>query len=126
MNNIEKYIIDNIDAKLISLDMSAKVLAQRIGKRPGIVTDWRIGRSFPSIKVLADVCNVLDISIDDLLREGFMLERVAFNQTSSHEKTNLLSELCSACSNLSEGDIEELIVIAKYKAAKGESSEPGI
>lgn len=67
MKNYRPIILNNINSLISLKSLTAKEFAQAIGKKNGIVTDWRTGRSFPSIDDLIVICTTFNCTLDTLL-----------------------------------------------------------
>lgn len=61
-----KEVIDNIDKIRKKNGMNAKEFAQKLGKRSGILTDWRTGRSSPSLDAIFHVCELFNCTFYDI------------------------------------------------------------
>lgn len=64
-----QLVVDRIVDLMNSLDLSAKDFAISIGRKPGIITDWKTGRSFPSVSDIVTICITYHYSINKLLPE---------------------------------------------------------
>jgi transcriptional regulator with XRE-family HTH domain len=55
-----------IDAR-IAKDWNQSQLAERIGVKPGLISDWERGKHDPRCKYLKALAQALDVSADSLL-----------------------------------------------------------
>ena len=109
-----KEIIANIDRIREKNGLNAKEFAQKIGKRPGILTDWRTGRSSPSLDTIFHICELFDCTFYDIF------PRASFSSTDSNHNNETLSErtLLKFYNEMSAADQGELLVIAEIKYNK--------
>lgn len=63
---IKKNISKNISKYREKKEMSQKELAQRLGVVPSRISNWETGANCPTIDILFKVCDVLDVSINDI------------------------------------------------------------
>lgn len=116
MDTLQKEIINRIDSLIKNSGMNANEFAKKIGKRPGIVTDWRTGRSFPSLEVLFDICKLLNCNFYDIIPETYVTSHSSqsFNvKIGSSEHT-----LISYFRGMNPDDQDELLMIAEMKFRK--------
>ncbi len=52
-----------------SLDMTQKDLADKIGVRSNTVSQYELGKREPSIPILKKIAEVLNCTVDDLIKE---------------------------------------------------------
>ena len=62
----DKFTINFREALKYS-QISQSTLAQKVGVSKQSISDFKNGRSFPSIQTLSLICQVLDVSADYLL-----------------------------------------------------------
>jgi transcriptional regulator with XRE-family HTH domain len=62
---------DNIFALLEKRGMTNKEFAEALGLSTGNVSDWKVGRTKPSLEVLIKISDYLETSIDFLLGRYF-------------------------------------------------------
>ncbi|MEG0286720.1 MAG: helix-turn-helix transcriptional regulator [Vagococcus sp.] len=68
---------NEIKKQRIYLDMTQKDLAERLNVTRTAVSNWERGRNYPDINTLLSISNVLNISIEALLKEDVkMVENV--------------------------------------------------
>ena len=46
---------------------SQKDLADRVGVTPGSVSQWEVGRTFPSVKKLVKLADILNITVEEVI-----------------------------------------------------------
>lgn len=51
--------------------MTQEILAEQISVTPPYISRIETGSSSPSLQTLVDICNALDITIDDLMQDSF-------------------------------------------------------
>lgn len=136
-NDALQQIINNIDIQMKKNGMTAKEFAQKIGKRTGIVTDWRTGRSSPSIETLIDICNLFNCNLYDIFPSDFFTKNDAepsmdlianefhIQKELSSASYRQLQRLLAYYLAMSKDDQDELIMIAKIKHDK-EKKEPTV
>lgn len=115
----KKDIIDRIDYLIRESGLTANEFAQKIGKRPGIVTDWRTGRSFPGLDVLFDICIALNCKFYDIIP---ICDECSHKKDRSNQvELNRVcgeNELIFYYQGMSLDDREELLMIAEMKYTK--------
>lgn len=119
MDFYKKDIIDRIDYLIRESGLTANEFAKKIGKRPGIVTDWRTGRSFPGLDVIFDICIALNCKFYDI---------VPICDECTHKKNHAnqieLNRVCGEnelifyYQGMSPDDREEILMIAEMKYNK--------
>ena len=65
-DTIKKNISKNITKYREKRGMSQKELAQKLGVVPSRISNWETGANCPTIDILFDVCEILDVSINDI------------------------------------------------------------
>ena len=65
-DTIKKNISKNITKYREQAGMSQKELAKRLGVAPSRVSNWETYANCPTIDILFEVCNVLNVSINDI------------------------------------------------------------
>ena len=65
-DTIKKNISKNIAKYRESAGLSQKDLANKLGVVPSRISNWETGANCPTIDILFDVCEVLDVSINDI------------------------------------------------------------
>lgn len=60
--------LNRIKVVLAERDLNNKWLAERIGKDPATVSKWATNKTQPSLEVLITIANVLDVTVQDLVR----------------------------------------------------------
>ena len=58
---------ERIAQELKGSALSQKELAEKLHIDPANITNWKKGKNVPSIQVLFDLCQLLDVSADYLL-----------------------------------------------------------
>lgn len=113
-----KEVIANIDRIREKNGMNAKEFALKIGKRPGILTDWRTGRSSPSLDTIFHICELFDCTFYDIF------PRTSFSSARSNDNNDTFSErtLLKFYNGMSASDREELLLIAEIKYNKGKEN----
>ncbi|MDR1567507.1 MAG: helix-turn-helix domain-containing protein [Streptococcaceae bacterium] len=66
MGEVRENIRKNLGYYLTLRGMSQKELAEKLGVSQSSVTCWIKGKNAPDIEVVAQICDVLDISVVDL------------------------------------------------------------
>lgn len=61
--------LNRIKVVLAERDLNNKWLAERIGKDPATVSKWATNKTQPSLEVLITIANVLDVTVQDLVRQ---------------------------------------------------------
>ena len=61
--------MNRIKVVLAERDLNNKWLAERIGKDPATVSKWATNKTQPSLEVLITIANVLDVTVQDLVRQ---------------------------------------------------------
>lgn len=129
-SDVLQQIINNIDILMQKNGMTAKEFAEKIGKRPGIVTDWRTERSSPSIETLIDICNLFNCNLYDIFPSEFFIKKDTdlsvdlianefhIQKEPSSTSYRQIQRLLTYYLALSEDDQDELIMIAKIKHDK--------
>lgn len=116
MDTLQKEIINRIDSLIKKNGMNANEFAKKIGKRPGIVTDWRTGRAFPSLEVLFNICQILNCNFYELIPETYTTSdssQLLNIKMGSSEHT-----LISYFREMNPDDQNELLMIAEMKFNK--------
>lgn len=116
-----KLIIERILGLMNALDISAKDFAISIGRKPGIITDWKTGRSMPSIPDLIAICSTYRFSIEKLFPELCYVRSYPINESEY--------ELIENYRNLSDIDkhkIKAFIQISLADTTSYELSSPKI
>lgn len=111
ISNDLQQIIKNIDTLIQKNGMNAREFAQKLGKRPGIVTDWRTGRAAPSIDVIIEMCKLFNCKLYDIFPSYLFGD-----ETHDADELNLLCYF----RELPDYDKEEILLLAgmKYRRAK--------
>lgn len=65
-DSIKKNISKNIGKYREACGMSQKELAQRLGVVPSRISNWETGANCPTIDILFEVCEILNVSINDI------------------------------------------------------------
>ena len=115
ISQISIEIMNNIDDIIKRNHLSAKEFAKKIGKRPGIVTDWRTGRATPSIDALIDICINFNCSVNDIIPSYL------FTPKDNHQAA-MAERLITYYRGMSSDDQKELFMLAEYKYNKTKSS----
>lgn len=61
--------LNRIKVVLAERDLNNKWLAERIGKDPATVSKWATNKTQPNLEVLITIANVLDVTVQDLVRQ---------------------------------------------------------
>lgn len=61
--------LNRIKVVLAERDLNNKWLAERIGKDPATVSKWATNKTQPSLEVLITIANVLNVTVQDLVRQ---------------------------------------------------------
>jgi len=69
--------------------MTQKELAQRLGVSDKTVSKWETGRGLPEISIMQALCEVLDVSINELL-SGEKLDENAYREKAEENLTTLM------------------------------------
>lgn len=64
--SVKKNISKNIGKYRESIGMSQKELAKRLGVVPSRISNWETGQNCPTIDILFEVCDILNVSINDI------------------------------------------------------------
>lgn len=64
--SIKKNISKNIGKYREIAGMSQKELAQKLGVVPSRISNWETGANCPTIDILFEVCEILNVSINDI------------------------------------------------------------
>lgn len=64
--SVKKNISINISKYRESAGMSQKELAQKLGVVPSRISNWETGQNCPTIDILFEVCEILNVSINDI------------------------------------------------------------
>lgn len=65
-DTIKKNISKNIAKYREAAGISQKDLAKKLGVVPSRISNWETGANCPTIDILFDVCEILDVSINDI------------------------------------------------------------
>lgn len=65
-DEVRKNITKNITKYREAAGLSQKALAEKLHTTPSRVSNWEQGANSPSIDILFDLCNVLNVSINDI------------------------------------------------------------
>ncbi len=65
-DSIKKNISKNIGKYREATGMSQKELAKRLGVVPSRISNWETGANCPTIDILFQVCEILNVSINDI------------------------------------------------------------
>lgn len=65
-DTIKKNISKNIGKYREASGMSQKELAKRLGVVPSRISNWETGANCPTIDILFEVCEILNVSINDI------------------------------------------------------------
>ena len=66
MGEIRENVKRNLGYYLSLRGISQKELAQRLNVSPSAVTNWIRGKNSPDIEIVAQICDILEISVLDL------------------------------------------------------------
>lgn len=55
--------------------ITQEILAEKINVSPPYISRIETGSAFPSLQTLVDICNALDITIDDLMQDSLSAAR---------------------------------------------------
>ncbi len=108
-SEVLKTIMSNIDNIIRESGMQAKDLAKMLGKRHGLVTDWRAGRATPGLDTIVDICNIFNCSIYDI----FPID--LFNEATKEPEAKRLLNYYVA---LPESEQLQLMEYAEYRYEK--------
>ena len=61
--------LNRIKVVLVERDLNNKWLAEKIGKDPATVSKWVTNTTQPNLEALIAIANVLDITVQDLVRQ---------------------------------------------------------
>lgn len=78
LGEIRDNVKRNLGYYLSLRGISQKELSQKLGVSQSAVTNWVKGKNSPDIEVVAQICDVLDISVSDLFgkKEGKQLDNI--------------------------------------------------
>lgn len=65
-DSIKKNISRNIGKYREAIGMSQKELAKKLGVVPSRISNWETGANCPTIDILFEVCEILNVSINDI------------------------------------------------------------
>lgn len=65
-DTIKKNISKNIAKYREAANISQKELAKRLGVVPSRISNWETGANCPTIDILFEVCEILNVSINDI------------------------------------------------------------
>ena len=65
-DTIKKNISKNIAKYRETANISQKELAKRLGVVPSRISNWETGANCPTIDILFEVCEILNVSINDI------------------------------------------------------------
>lgn len=66
IDTIKKNISKNIGKYREANGMSQKELAKRLGVVPSRISNWETGANCPTIDILFEVCEILNVSVNDI------------------------------------------------------------
>jgi DNA-binding Xre family transcriptional regulator len=61
--------LNRIKVVLAERDLNNKWLAEQVGKDPATVSKWVTNTTQPSLEALIAIANVLDVTVQDLVRQ---------------------------------------------------------
>ncbi|MDD3415517.1 MAG: helix-turn-helix domain-containing protein [Lachnospiraceae bacterium] len=122
-SNILPELVNNLDILMKKNGISANDFAKAIGKRRAIVTDWRSGRSSPSLDTIVLICNTFNCSLYEIFPAQFFTNSDKTVHFSDPINENIMKILPSLPENERE-DILELIEFKIYKQNKKERPVP--
>lgn len=124
MDILKKQIIERIDSLIRENNLNAAEFAKKIGKRPGIVTDWRTGRSFPSLEVLLEICTALNCNFYDIVPISDLSDNQIIDPDNISVKNGTPEyDLLLFYRSLNPDDQNELMMIAEMKYRKVKKQE---
>ena len=65
-DTIKKNISKNISKYREAAGISQKDLAKKLGVVPSRISNWETGANCPTIDILFEVCEILNVSINDI------------------------------------------------------------
>lgn len=71
MCNMTKYSINRIKAVLAEKNVSGKWLAEKLNKNETTVSRWCTNDVQPSLKILVDISELLNIKLTSLLNDNY-------------------------------------------------------
>lgn len=63
LNEIRKRLVDSIKAS----EFTQKEIAERLNIKPATVSQYISGRAMPALDTFANLCELLDVSTDNIL-----------------------------------------------------------
>lgn len=105
-NSIGKCIRKNRDR----LGMTQESLAEKINVSIPHISRMENGSAKPSLQTLVDICNALNITIDDLMQDSISAAR--------EKKSGPLAEILATCSEAELEMITDVIKVILYNMRK--------
>ena len=67
-----------IKSRRLELNMTQEELAEKLNVSRSTVSNWEIGRNYPDLQLIVSLADILDLSLDEMLREDCqMIKRIA-------------------------------------------------
>lgn len=105
-NAIGKYIRKNRDR----LGMTQETLAEKINVSIPHISRMENGSAKPSLQTLVDICNALNITIDDLMQESV--------PAAKEKRSGPLLEILASCSEAELDMITDVVKVILYNMRK--------
>lgn len=118
----------NLNRIMAEKRMSNTELANGVGVTPTTIGNWRNGKKFPRMDKVDKICNFLQISRGDLIKVEDTSRNMRPHYYDDPEITTIANELKSnhnmrtlldVSRNLSEEDIQTVVMVAKSLSRKG-------
>ncbi len=95
ISEIEKNIAKNIRELRVKLGMKQSELGEKIAYSDKTVSKWENGSSVPDVAALAELADIFDVTVDDLIRPN-AVERLSEKnkETAREDLTNDVAMLC--------------------------------
>ena len=100
----------NIRRRASELGLTDAETARRAGLTPRRYSFYVTGSREPDLRTLLRICDVLEMSADDALREG--------KPSKANKREIMMSRLKSAASNVSDDRLEMLVLSAEALASE--------
>lgn len=77
---------DKIKQRRTELNMTQEQLAEKLSVSRSTVANWESGRNYPDLQLIASIADVLNLSLDELLREDCEMIRKIAQDTKCRKK----------------------------------------
>lgn len=74
-------------------DMDQSKLADKLGKKStGSISDWEAGRYTPKVGTLADIANIFNVNIDDMMQKDLSKNDDPYNISGVYSSLNMTNK----------------------------------